>query len=158
MSTMASKITGVAIVCLTACSGADQRKRQSSASPTFVWGIHRWPVNSPHKGPETRKMFPFNDVIMESWQDLKRKWDASNGHCTTSNLISVDCKKPWVSFQYPIRRLIVRSREVSKPRDWYFKLLYRFGIWQAHRQYDVPVKLQNDSTILNTNLPASRLC
>ena len=29
---------------------------------------------------------------------------------------------------------IVRSREVSKPRDWYFKLSYRFEIWQAHRQ------------------------
>ena len=26
--------------------------------------IHRWPVNSPHKGPVTRKMFPFGDVIM----------------------------------------------------------------------------------------------
>ena len=36
--------------------------------------------------------------------------------------------------QYPKRRLIVRSREVSKPRDWYFKLSYRFEIWQAHRQ------------------------
>ena len=33
------------------------------------------------------------------------------------------------------RRLFVRSREVSKPRDWYFKLLYRFEIWQAHRQH-----------------------
>ena len=27
-------------------------------------GIHRWPVNSPHKGPVTRKMFPFDDVII----------------------------------------------------------------------------------------------
>ena len=27
-------------------------------------GIHRGPVNSPHKWPVTRKMFPFNDVIM----------------------------------------------------------------------------------------------
>ena len=36
--------------------------------------------------------------------------------------------------QYPIRRLIVRSREVLKPRDWYFKLSNRFEIWQAHRQ------------------------
>ena len=27
-------------------------------------GIHRWPVNSPHKGPVTQKMFPFDDVIM----------------------------------------------------------------------------------------------
>ena len=29
-------------------------------------GIHRWPVNSSHKGPVTRKMFPFDDVIMLS--------------------------------------------------------------------------------------------
>ena len=28
--------------------------------------IHRWPVNSPHKWPVTRKMFPFDDVIMET--------------------------------------------------------------------------------------------
>ena len=27
-------------------------------------GIHRWPVNSPYKRPVTRKMFPFDDVIM----------------------------------------------------------------------------------------------
>ena len=27
-------------------------------------GIHRWPVDSPHKGPEAPKMFPFGDVIM----------------------------------------------------------------------------------------------
>ena len=28
------------------------------------WGIHRWPVNSLHKGPVTREIFPFDDVIM----------------------------------------------------------------------------------------------
>ena len=38
-------------------SGAGQRKHQSSASLAFVWGIHRWPVNSPHKWPVTRKIF-----------------------------------------------------------------------------------------------------
>ena len=32
-------------------------------------GIHRSPVNSPHKWPVTRKMFPFEDVIM--WNDQK---------------------------------------------------------------------------------------
>ena len=47
--------------------GADQRKYQSSASLAFVRGIHRWPVNSPHQGPVTRKMFPFDDVIMCSF-------------------------------------------------------------------------------------------
>ena len=44
--------------------GADQRKHQSSASLAFVRGIHRWSVNSPRKGPVTRKMVPFDDVIM----------------------------------------------------------------------------------------------
>ena len=45
-------------------SGSDQRKYQSSVSLAFVRGFHRWPVNSPHKGPVTRKIFPFDDVIM----------------------------------------------------------------------------------------------
>ena len=65
MSAIASQITGVSIVYSTVCSGADQRKQQSSASLAFVRGIHQWPVNSPHKGPVTRKMFPFDDVIMD---------------------------------------------------------------------------------------------
>ena len=65
MGTMASQITSLAIVYSTVYySGADQRKHQSSASLAFVWGIHRGPVNSPHKGPVTRKMFPFDDVIL----------------------------------------------------------------------------------------------
>ena len=64
MSAMASQIPGVTIVYITICSGADQRKHQSSASLAFVRGIHRWPVNSAHKGPVMRKMFPFDDVIM----------------------------------------------------------------------------------------------
>ena len=44
--------------------GGDQRKYQSSASLAFVRGIHQWLVNSLHKGPVTRKMFPFDDVII----------------------------------------------------------------------------------------------
>ena len=44
-------------------SGAVQRKYQSSVSLASVREIHRWPVNSPHKGPVTRKIFPFYDVI-----------------------------------------------------------------------------------------------
>ena len=54
MSAMASQITGVPIVYSTVCLGADPRKHQSSASLAFVRVIHRWPVNSPHKGPVTR--------------------------------------------------------------------------------------------------------
>ena len=64
MDTKASQITSMTIVCAAVYSGADQKKHQNSASLAFVRGIHRWPVNSPHKGPVTRKMFPFDDVIM----------------------------------------------------------------------------------------------
>ena len=48
-------------------SPASQLFTQSfiQASLAFVWGIHLGPVNSPHKWPVTRKMFPFDDVIME---------------------------------------------------------------------------------------------
>ena len=64
MGTIASQITSLTIVYSTVYSGADQRKHQSSASLAFVRGVHRRPVNSTHKWPVTRKMFPFDDVIM----------------------------------------------------------------------------------------------
>ena len=64
MSAMASQITSLTIVYSTVYWGADQTKHQSSASLAFVRGIHRSPANSPHKWPVTRKMFPFDDVIM----------------------------------------------------------------------------------------------
>ena len=64
MGAMASQITSLAVVYSIVYSGPDQSKHQSSVSLAFVRGIHRWPVNSPHKGPVTRKMFPFDDVIM----------------------------------------------------------------------------------------------
>ena len=67
MSMIASQITSVLIVYSIVCSGENQRKYQSSASLAFVRGIHRWPVNSPHKGPVMWKMFPFDDVTL--WWD-----------------------------------------------------------------------------------------
>ena len=64
MGAIASQIISLTIVCSTVYSDADERRHQSSASLAFVWGIRRGPVNSPHKWPVTRKMFPFDDVIM----------------------------------------------------------------------------------------------
>ena len=60
MTTMASQVTSLTVVYSTGYSDADQRKHQSSAS----LGNSPGPGNSPHKGPATRKMFPFDDVIM----------------------------------------------------------------------------------------------
>ena len=64
MVAMTSQVTSLTIVYSTVYSGTNQREHQSSASLAFVRGIHRLPVNSPHKWPVTRKMFPFDDVIM----------------------------------------------------------------------------------------------
>ena len=64
MRAMRFQITSLTIVYSTIYWGANQRKRQSSPLLVFVRGIHRWPVNSPHKVPVTQKMFPFDDVIM----------------------------------------------------------------------------------------------
>ena len=54
MSAMTSQITSVSIVYSTVCSGTDQRK------------LHQWLVDSPHKGPVTWKLFPFDDIIISS--------------------------------------------------------------------------------------------
>ena len=64
VSVVASQITSLTIVYSTVYPDSDQRKHQSSVSLAFVWGIHRGPVNSPHKWPVTRKMSPLDDVIM----------------------------------------------------------------------------------------------
>ena len=70
MIAMMFQITSISIVYSTICSGPDQRKHQSSASLTFMRGIHLWPVNSLHRRPVTRKMFEIDDVIMTHRSDL----------------------------------------------------------------------------------------
>ena len=74
MSAMASQITGVPIVCLTFFSGVNQSKHQSSAPLSILRGIHRWPVDSPHKEPVMRKMFLVDDVIMPILICLQTDW------------------------------------------------------------------------------------
>ena len=72
MSTLASQIASLTIV--------NSIIYLSSASLALVRGIHRWAVNSPHKGPVTRKMFPFDDVFMMlivlfNWMQFKSKYN-----------------------------------------------------------------------------------
>ena len=74
MCAVASQIISLRIVYSTVDSDADWRKHQSSASLAFVRGIHRGPVNSPHKWPVTRKMFPFDDVIMSREISYGLQW------------------------------------------------------------------------------------
>ena len=82
MSAMSSQITGVSIVCSNVCWGPDQRKHQSSVSLAFVGGIHQWPVEPPHKGPVTQKMFSSRRhsqfVCILSFSKSKMKYQISD--------------------------------------------------------------------------------
>ena len=103
VSTMASQINSITIVYSTVCSGADQIKHQSSASLAFVRWIRRLPANSPHKGPVTRKMFPFDAVIM---------FIGSKQCLITQSLVMRHCSKAilqlpqyqWIYFTTGIKR------------------------------------------------------
>ena len=74
MTMLASQITSLTVVYSIVYSGVNQRKHQSSASLAFVREIHRGPVNFPHKWPVTRKMFPFDDVIMVTGKNDRQKF------------------------------------------------------------------------------------
>ena len=71
MSAMVSQITGIWTVCSVVCSLTLKSKKTSKLGVIgFVRGNHQWPVDFPHKGPITRKMFPFDE---SSWITLS-KW------------------------------------------------------------------------------------
>ena len=93
MTTVASQITSLTIVYSTVYSDVDQRKHQGSASLAFVWGFHRGPVNSPHKGPETRKKFPFDDVIM--WNCMIRVPFCHKGIFPGTGIIIIKIRRSW---------------------------------------------------------------
>ena len=115
------------IVFSTVYPGADQRKHLSSASLAFVQGIHRWPVNSPHKWPVTRKMFPFDDIIMGVSSDFIAP--------ATAARVKVLPQLTWpISFKIPGHE-IHEHHAVFIPRER-FPHYWRFGVgihWSPHR-------------------------
>ena len=114
ISAMAYQITDLSIVYSTVYSGEDQRKYQSFASLAFVKGIHRWPVNSPHKGPVTRKMFAFDDVIMNHY--------IHNTHTIDLHFVS---SKYTIYMLYQSKQLLCAIRRYKIQRlGWTKYLLY----------------------------------
>ena len=115
MSVMASQITSLTIVLSSVYSGADQRKHQSSASLDFVRGIQGWPLDSHHKGPVTRKMSPFDNVIMHVNDGTR------NGFKTLEKLVdsvSVELSKRFrnkTNDKFPLKRKLSSGSMI-----WYF--------------------------------------
>ena len=106
MSATVSQITSLTIVYSTVYSGTDQRKHQSSASLAFVQEIHRWPVYSPHKGPVTWKMFPFDDVIMIMRYKSYQHRESTAGTCLFSSCERKVSYILWYSYLIAVLRTI----------------------------------------------------
>ena len=151
MGAMASQITSLTIVYSIVYWGTDQRKHQSSASLAFVRGIHRGPVNSPHKGPVTRKMFPFDDVIM------------TRPHFATSCEIlgCLICFFTWAC----VHEGLVSPPNLCVSDSCFIQELYRSStsvISQMDQHNDITKFLGHDSTfsfsqhLINFNLTAQR--
>ena len=109
MSALVSQIAGVPMFSTTVCSGVDRRKHQSSASVAFVRGFQRWPVNSPHKRPVTRKMFKFDDVVIIQ-QPLH-----SFGRCRAYEVFRQQSHCPKQCWPRPVLHGFTRPQRVKTP-------------------------------------------
>ena len=103
------------------------KKTSCSASLAFVWGIHRWPVNYPHKWPVTRKMFPFDDVIMRCFfQVLPNSVNVKTviffriGQVVTGWMY-IMLRKKWRQILRYIKQMILNSTEVYFGYNGWFR-------------------------------------
>ena len=119
---------------------ADKRKHQSSASLAFVRGIHRWPVNSPLKGPITRKMFSLDDVIMVSGSvigasphcGLVMPYGNTDQGCSGNGLLA-DGTKPLPKPMSIYRRCgspTFTPCQIPRKCSWYQFIKY---LWEKHK-------------------------
>ena len=98
---------------------------------------------SNHKSVGWKYLFipNFKGITVEVWE-----WISNSIPHFVMDVIIYPCHRnkgdPRAPFQYPIRRLIVRRREISKPRVWFL---------------EAPVKFQSDAIIQTTSLVASIL-
>ena len=109
------------------------RHRSKKTSKLRVTGLCAWPVNSPHKWPVTRKMFPFCDVNMWDWTtgvtramcrpikpDKGRdfwSWQILKITITNKNLLGVCIclDKQWNSVEWVFWGLFVRRHVNLRP-------------------------------------------
>ena len=141
MSTMASQITSLTVVYSTVYSGTEQRKHKSSASLAFVRGIHRWPVNSPHKRPVTPKMSPFDDVIMMAVADALSVLAPNRQHAISNHHAHSTMNSIVVCIQI---RMYIKSRKNGLDIfSCIVDIIYDRWICQLDMQVDISVAIGN---------------
>ena len=100
----------------------------------FVGGIHRSPVNSPHKGQWRRAlMFSLICAWTDSWANNGDAGDLRRHRANYDVIVisSYEALKHTTGPCFNIRQDIVRSRKVSKRQDLHSRLYHRTKIWLA---------------------------
>ena len=150
MNAMASQITGLTIVYSTVYSGTDKTKHQSSASLALCGEFtgHQWVP--PHKGPVTRKMFPFDDVIMfvnaASCTHCAGRWYGVTLVWTMKSI------EPEYS---PLIYLQLCFRHCNPLSLCCFRSLLRSIIWSQISRDIIAIKLTNQKKKKRISLPPS---
>ena len=124
------------------------KKYQSSVSLAFVRGIHRWPMNSPHKGPGTLKMLPVDDVNMWKWH--------VKCHSPDRKLCMLIINSNLTDVLLGVRPILVNSRslEIGCYND---RIALKFNRHLGSAAAKVPVKFQRAWQSLNPYVTAWRL-
>ena len=143
MGAIASQTTSLTIVYSTVYSGAEQSKHQSSASLAFAWGIHRGPVNSPHKWPvyneenvsicwhhHDKKMnMPF--LITERWLLMR----FTNKHIREQKHIKISWTKTFLAHLVDKNQYVPLPYWTSKQYECQYKFWFIAGASKCHNMW-----------------------
>ena len=117
--------TGHSTICSTLRLGKQHRTHQSSALLALYWGIYCWSVDSPHKGPVTRKTISCHYMQYTWWRHQME---------TFSALLAICAGNSPASGEFPAQRPVTRSLDVffdlrlnkrlrKQSRGWWFETL-----------------------------------
>ena len=142
MDAIASQITSLTIVYSTFYLGADQRKHQSSASLAFVRGIRRGLVNSPHKWPVTRKMFPFDDVIV--CKNIPIRYRVDILACISCYFNCCNLKYNfWFEQSYHLHKKKIKQEYFTTNVKWLHVLIFTYATVKIPSKRVIYLKLRN---------------
>ena len=130
-------------------------KHQSSPSLAFVREIHRWPVNYPHKWPVTRKMFPFDDVVMRLsiWQLPLRKQNGFRVVLSLQMFFHTEDKLQFYTNWRPVY-VIDMVLKVHENADVYLEMIWSVKRSKITEKYLCNIHINVSQTYRQLNIPA----
>ena len=133
MSAKVFQITGVSIACSKICWGADQIKHQSSASLTFVKGIHRWPHGIPwHCGSAVVEKLYVRAICVWHWKCLHVDEILITGGTGTFQNEKFQCSQ-WWKFCQKLARIDYYRQQIFWRQFQIFALDENFRMWWKYQ-------------------------